>query len=162
MNDKIITAKLRCMHSNETWEGLFLLDFYPVKPRRIADRIEEDGSAENERFWKASPSGELDLKHEGAAPFRPNGCVKVHMERVDDVPDGERFWKLSQVAIGDGYIEVSFYLPWSREHAMRDGTMKLRIDNEEAWAPFVEAALSAFIRHQAGSSWRFVFEPAAG
>lgn len=147
----IITAKFRCMSRKDTWDGSRITEFYPVIPRRVCGRIEEDGSEENERFWKASPSGELSMHHHGVPPFEAGAYYYVHMERIAEPDPGERLWELSSFEKSVSSLGVVFSLPWSRDHEMRDASMKLQIDNADAWPAFYG---------REGTRWRFVFEPA--
>ena len=131
----VIRAKLRCLNETCRYDQGRHTEFAPVIPKRICGRVEESGSEENERFWKASPSGKLQVYFQGPTPYTPGEYYYVDM-RPSERSEHAGLWKLEQVAMREGQMSVSFRLQWDDKRAMRSADFELTIDNEGVWPAF--------------------------
>ena len=136
--------KLRVMERVERWDGVGNAEFYPVMPRSVDG---ETGSAENERFWESSPSGELRLRWRmKTPPVDAGACYYFDLERVADAYDPactERRWLLQSVSDHGNSITIEMLLHWPERDAVLDphapvsGELKLQITNRAVWEQFL-------------------------
>jgi len=105
---------------------------------------------ENKRFWKASPTGELQLHYHQEHPLEVGAYYYVDMKPLEG--ESDRTWYLSSVLYhGSGGGEVSFYhhrsYDWKegKPDGLLSGELKIGIDSS------AQAALDAFGR--AGTNW---------
>lgn len=143
----MIRAKFRCLSCTHTWENIWSYRLAPVMAKTGHYKDDPAASEENARFWKATPSGEIELYYRGSGPFVPGAFYYVDMS-----PVGDGIWPLESLLQRDTSLTISFQ-HWAprgeAEVSLRSGKISMQIENEAAWAPFVESG--------AGSAWNVHF-----
>lgn len=117
-------AKFRCMSATLHSHGNVTFRLLPVL----------DSSPENHEFWKATPSGEIEVNGGQGWTFThfiPNNCYFV-----DLTPDPEGDWVLDTLTETGTTLQVAFSVPWSHTHPMSLSKFEMSVDNRDAWPNF--------------------------
>lgn len=131
----VIRAKFRCLGINLKWDGSSTAELKPVTKKKYEYGKEAMNFAENEQFWKYSPSGECSLGFKTTdiekLPVRLGSYYYIDMEQDDA---GE--WELSTISNygAQGAGEVYFSVNNSGEAAekLHFGTLKIGLSGESA------------------------------
>ena len=145
----MVRCKVRCLNTTQTWEGFAHAELRPVKTGASPDAAED---AENRRFWKWTPSGEVSLRWKRDAV--PDDAKKIdvgafyYLDLETAQVDVAR-WNLARIEQTDSRLEVELHMSYLEKQpeapSFTGGTIKLGIDNKDAWAPFLSAGI--------GSAW---------
>lgn len=122
----MIRAKFRVKRITEETSTVHV-EMHPVNPK---GQHEPNGSEENARFWKATPSGTAVFAHHGAtvdevrAKYPIGSCfyLDIHQGAVE----GQQVYTAGQFTAGGWSLNVTFH---PHGHA---GRVELGIDNPEA------------------------------
>lgn len=136
----MIRAKFRCLGINLRWDGGSVVDLSPVTKRHYKYGEEPMNFAENEQFWKYSPSGECSLHFDTInlekIPFKVGSYYYIDMEKIEDVVRvGSVLWVLQSNTNwgtnGEGEITLSRgYV--TDEQGLKSGTLKIGLSGESA------------------------------
>jgi len=137
----MIRAKFRCMEVVLRWDKTRRVELLPVN-NHVTEGQASD--TENHDFWKATPSGKLNLTYtaEQDCQFVAGEYYYVDLEHH---ADGS--WLLEPVEQRVTSLTVGFNAPWQGE-LLHQGHLEMSIDNEAAWPAFVG---------KVGSKWRVSF-----
>lgn len=134
-----VRAKFRCMEISRCWNGeCTIVRFLPVMAKNGAWKDDPAASAENARFWHATPSGEakLTFKTLGPVEYELGASYYIDME-----PAEAGDWQLRKRSHTEHQQDIELAQSWSSE-------VKMSIVNQDAWAAF-EGKL--------GASWKVTF-----
>jgi hypothetical protein len=142
--DAVIRAKFRCMSVTHRWDGERIVEMLPVTHRQPHTTEGEVDAEENLAFWKATPSGRIELHYrkDQGYTFEPGAYYYVDLDRSE-----VGIWKLDSFHQWGESIEVIFHTGWGGDTIQR-GEFKMSIDNEDAWGHFT---------NQVGTKWRVAF-----
>lgn len=141
----MIRCKLRCLEVKDRLDCVRV----ELKPVIAKSPSYPGGSEENAKFWAATPSGEVELW------FAPGSCLVtaiggyVYAELVED-PAGD--WEFSALIVRSTSRAPEFVMSYKHERPLRSGSIKLDIENQDAW-PAVAA-------EKVGTRYRVEFVPA--
>lgn len=144
-----IRAKFRVLSIKQSFDGSIVAELRPVWQKG-------KNSAENERFWKASPSGECTLVFHRQHDLVLGAYYYIDMTRYYDSEKVEDAWSLGGVSKrgkGSGTVDLSYYKnrDWSKPTpvGLLSGDIKISIDGEHT------DALKSF--GEPVSQWRVEF-----
>lgn len=134
-----VIAKFRCLNITKTWEHNTIVELRPTNG--------SGDNPENKRFWKYTPSGQLNLTATTAsalcAAYEPAAFYYVNCTPVPELAPDDA-WKIEELKQTEGRTEVTLRLPWKAGRGW--GTLSMSIDNPDAWLPFLTAGV--------GSLWK--------
>ena len=136
----MVRAKFRVLEIRST----LTTKIFELKPVIAKNKDWPQGSEENARFWKASPSGTLTLRYRAASdpPFDLGLYFLVDMK-----PDPGGGWILNSIQEIPGSLTVVLEKRWSHDQPLQHAKLELQIENEEAWSEF---------QGRVGESWSVV------
>lgn len=145
----MIRAKFRCLHTYHDWNGFSKAHLGPVYPQK-GEGIETIDAAENQKFWEASPTGEIDLsfpQNAGTGIFKPGDYYYVDIAPWSEDSEGLP-WILDEMTSTYSQLRVKLARRWDAEDALRSGDFQMGIDNQKAWPTF---------QGKVGTKWAIVF-----
>jgi len=149
-----IRAKFRCLEITQKWDDATVVKLMPVTKKKYEYGTEPMNFAENEQFWKYSPSGDCFLHFKGtdAVPFKLGSYYYIDMTPI---PEG--LWTLGRSerwgVVGAG--TATFHCSRSDAPAgeMRYGTFQIGVAGTDAGPN--AATIDSFGLPE--KKWSFVF-----
>ena len=131
-----VRAKLRCMSVTRTWDNSTNIELQPV--------TQKGKNSENEKFWKATPSGTAEIRFNGpSVDSRGEEYQPGDYYYVDLVKSSEGGWTLTTVTkhgSGHGSVELNTNGKTTIKHYKDLGfsysKMQMAIDNPSAFEAF--------------------------
>ena len=139
----MVRAKFRCMSILHAWNNQFTVEMQPV--------VASGENEENRAFWNATPTGEIRLVYGEGTAFMP--FVVGDYYYVDMAPDGEDGradppWRLYELSQTEHRLGITLSSPWDNAKPLISGSVKMGIDNADAWSHFLG---------KVGSAWAVIF-----
>jgi hypothetical protein len=131
----MIRAKFRCLSITYNWDSNTIVSLKPVTKKKYEYGKEPMNFAENEQFWKYSPSGEctLHFDKDSKVSFKVGSFYYIDMEPA---PSDTARWTLGRVTSwgtnGEGEIELGCSGKRENEEDPTYATLKIGLSGESA------------------------------